>query len=369
MSGPRVYFATGELSGDRHAAAVASAFRRLVSSASIEATGGPALAAAGAAIRHPISGLGAFGAAEIVGTIPRHVAVWQDLRRRFREGAIDLLVAVDYPGFHLRLADAAARSGVPVLYYIAPQLWAWGAHRAARLRRHIRQLAVILPFEEPFFHGFDIPTTFVGHPLLDRSFPDRPSARAALELPDATSVLSLFPGSRPGEVRRLWPAFRDAAFQVQSALPETRVLVATVPGASYPGGEAFTLCGGDAGPVLAAGDAALCKSGTTTLEAALCGLPMVVAYRLHPWSFAIARRVVRVPHVSLVNLIAGRKVVPELLQGNATPEALARAVLPLLDRDSRAVREQRAAFAEIRARLGTPGAADRVAEMAAGLVA
>ncbi len=370
MSGPRIYVSTGEASGDLHSAPVVRSLQRRFPDATIEATGGVHLAAAGATIRHRIEHLGAMGAAEILSSIPRHVRLFADLRSRLRAGMYDLVIAVDYPGFNVRLGAAAARAGVPVLYYIAPQLWAWGEGRAAALRQSARQLAVILPFEEGFFRGLGIPAAFVGHPLLER--PPRPSrleARRRLGFSPSEPTLGIFPGSRPQETARLWPAFREAARLARSAIPELRLVVAGISGFTYPDSSDFVVHHDQPDDVLMAADAGLCKSGTTTLEAALADLPMVVAYRMHPWSFALARRVVRVPHIALVNLVAGRAIAPELLQQAATARQLAVALLPLLDPGGQPATDQRSAFAEVRERLGTPGAGERVAEMAAQLVA
>jgi len=229
----------------------------------------------------------------------------------------------------------------------------------------VRRLAVILPFEEAFFRERGVPATFVGHPLKDRTPPPpRADARRRLGLDPARPVLGLFPGSRAQEVKRLWPAFRDAAARVLAARPDVQAVVAGTLRGRYPTPGAIRLHMGDPLTVFAAADAGLCKSGTTTLEAALADVPMVIAYRLNPVSFAIAIRMLQVPHVGLVNLIAEREVSPELLQGAVTPAALASAVLPLLDPASDAARRQREGLGLVRQRLGPPGAADRVATLA-----
>ena len=366
----RVYISAGEASGDAHAAHLARALKAALPGAILEGTGGPRMADAGVHLRHSHTDLGASGLFEAARSLPRHVLLLRNLGRRLREGRYDLLIVVDYPGFHLRLARVATRAGIPVLYYIAPQLWAWGESRAARLSSVTRRLAVVLPFEEAFFRSRGVNASFVGHPLLDEPpAPSRTAARAALKVEPRDSVLGLFPGSRPHEVRRLWPAMRDAALLARRALRRLQVIVSAAPECQYPGSEDFVFGSGGSAQVMAAADAGLCKSGTTTLEAVLADLPMVIAYRMHPWTHAIARRVVRVTRIGLANLVAGRDIAPELVQDDATPERLAAAVLPLLDRDGLAARAQRSAFQDVRARLGTPGASARVAVMARELVA
>lgn len=361
-----VLVSAGEPSGDRHAGRVLSALRGNSCHITADAVGGTALCAAGAKLIAPLERLSATGLFEGLGTLPAHVRLLQRLERRFAAGTYDLVVLVDYPGFHLRVAQRAARHGVPVLYYIAPQLWAWGGWRAERLRRHVRRLAVILPFEEAFFRARGIGAEFVGHPLLDDPVPpSREDARRQLRLHDGTPVVALFPGSRMNDVARHWPTFRDAALQLREEVPDLAVLVA----ADVPETRQHGLLRVPPDVARAAADAALVKSGTATLEAALAGLPMVVSYRMHPVTFAVARRLVQLPHVGLVNLLAGGVVTPELLQDEARPAALARALLPLLDRDGRAARAQRDAFSRIRNTLGSRGAARRVAAMALELAA
>jgi lipid-A-disaccharide synthase len=327
------------------------------------------MAAAGARVLDRMEAFSVVGFVEALEGIPRHYRLLRRTRDAFRAGRYDVAIFVDYPGYHLRAAAAAAAAGIPVLYYIAPQLWAWGAGRVRRLTGAVRHLAVILPFEEPFFRERGVPTTFVGHPLKDRPpLPSRAEARRSLGLDPDRPTLGVFPGSRVQEVRRIWPAVRDAAQLVCQARPEVQVVVAGTRVARYPGSGALRVAHGDPSLVFAAADAGLCKSGTTTLEAALADLPMVITYRLHPLSHLIAMRVLQVPWVGLVNLVAGELLCPELLQAGAQPRALAEAVLPLLDPRHADAQRQRAGLARVRERLGPPGAAARVASLALELI-
>jgi lipid-A-disaccharide synthase len=233
----------------------------------------------------------------------------------------------------------------------------------------VNQLAVILPFEEKFFRERGVTATFVGHPLKDRPAPPaRPAARRAIGLDPGRPTLGLFPGSRRQEVRRHWPIFREAAARVAAARPDIQVVVAGTQDAEYADPGAIRVHLGDPLLVFAAADAGICKSGTTTLEAAIADVPMVITYRVHPISSFIAFRLLQVPWVGLVNLVAGYEVAPEFLQRRATAGSLAGGVLPLLDATNAATRRQREGLQLVRDRLGAPGAADRVAELAAGLI-
>lgn len=362
---PAFYLSAGEPSGDLHGAQVAAALRRLCPDAVIEGMGGPRMAEAGVELVELAENYGAMGLFEAAASLPAHVALLSRVRRRLSSRRYKVLILIDYPGFNLRLAAHAARRGVRVVYYIAPQLWAWGPGRAAELRRSGATVAAILPFEADFFRDLGINARFVGHPLLDRtsSYP-RHAARMRLGLPEDCQVLALLPGSRPEEVRRLWPLLRDAAIRYRTAHPQVRVIVAAVPGQSYPASAGFCLCWNDAPLALSAADAALCKSGTATLQAALTDTPHALVYAMHPLTFQVARRVVRVPYVSLVNLIAGRRVTPEYVQSQATLERLVEAVSSMLEAGSSESDSQRAGLAEVRRRLGAPGAAERVARLA-----
>jgi lipid-A-disaccharide synthase len=362
---PRIFVSAGEPSGDLHGAGVVRALRARHPEAMIEALGGPHMAAAGAQIRYPMEGLAAFGLVEVVTKLRAHLRLLRALRADFRAHRYDLVILIDYPGFHVRVAESARQAGTKVLYYIAPQLWAWRPGRARRFASAVDRLAVVLPFEQRFFGGLGLRSDYVGHPLVDRgAWPTRSEARAQLGVPVDSRVLGIFPGSRQQEIGRLWRPFRDAARRLLDEGRCDRVLVAGTPSGDYPDPGPLTILRGDPIPVFAAADAALAKSGTTTLEAALADVPMVVAYKVHPLTWLMFQRLRTVEWVSLVNLVAEREVVPEMLQEQAEAGPLADALRPLLDPRNPVTVAQREGLALVRQRLGEPGATTRVVALA-----
>jgi len=303
--------------------------------------------------------------------VPRHFVLLRTIRKMLDRGEIALVILIDYPGFNMKVAAAAKAAGVPVLYYVTPQVWAWGAGRIPKLAQLITKAAVILPFEEPLLRGHGIDATFVGHPLLDRTanMPTRQEAREALGLPQNQRVLALFPGSRQQEIDRHIDAFVATAKEVQARVPGLHVIVSVAPTVALDTDRCpFKLVHSASLSVLRAADAALCKSGTTTLEASIADCPLVVAYRTGRISFALAKRLVKVTNIGLVNVVAGREVAREFIQDQIVPAKIADVLQDLLDDKSPARRDVLVGLAEVRARLGTPGAAERVARMASGMV-
>lgn len=361
----------GEASGDLHAAGLAAALRRHHPDWRLTGMGGARMVAEGVEVAERTDTTAVMGFVEVLRTLPRHYALLKSFRRRLESGEVRCLVLIDYPGFNLRLAAAACAARVPVLYYITPQVWAWGADRLPKMAGVITRAAVILPFEEALLRSHGIDATFVGHPLLDRAgaMPDRATARSSLGLRDDARVLALFPGSRQQEIDRHIDAFVATAKLLEREHPGLEVLVATAPGVVIPDDRCpYRQVTESSLAVLRAADAAICKSGTTTLEAAVAGCPLIVAYRTSRWTHAIARRVVRIPRIGLVNVVAGREVAREFVQSAAVPAAMARAVSPLLVAGSPERIQMSRDLAEVRERLGSPGAAERVADMVASLV-
>lgn len=375
MLSPRIFLSAGEPSGDLHGARVAESLRRRWPGAQLFGLGGDRMAAAGVQLLAHVDQLAIMGFVEVVRHLPYFIDLMKTVKHTLHERRPDLVLPIDYPGFNLRLARHARDRSIPVLYYIAPQVWAWHRSRMKQLARNTDRLAVILPFETELFRAAGANATFVGHPLADQPPPvgTRQQFLSDLKVDPGRPVLALFPGSRAQEVERQLGTFVDAAEVVRARMPDVQPVLAesaAVPSSTYEAAPFARTKDGWA--LLHHARAALVKSGTSTLQAALAGTPLVVTYRVHPVTFFMAERLVRVPHVGLVNLVAGERIAPELLQNEATPERLASALLPLLDEDSAERRKAIAGLERVRDLLAPEdaerSAADRVAELAAELI-
>jgi lipid-A-disaccharide synthase len=374
MTGPFLIVA-GEKSGENYGADVVRRFRETYPEARFFGIGGTNMAGAGVDIVRPMSELAVVGLAEVISKLPRIRRVFNGIRAEVvaRKPAAALLI--DSPDFNLRLAKRLKKLGVPVLYYISPTVWAWRRGRLKTIRAAVRKMCLIFPFEEAIYEEAGIPARFVGHPLLERvrtSF-GREEFYKKYGLDPARKLVVLLPGSRKSEIGFHMPVLATAMGQIRDHVACQFVLVQAQdiePGlleAALPeGAPGLRILREDAYEAMAAADLAISACGTANLEVALLGTPLVAFYRVSPLTYAAGRRFVRIRDYSIVNILAGARIVPELIQGDFTPEAVAREAVRLLDSDA-ARAEQRAQFREIRESLGREPASRNVADELAAL--
>ncbi|MBI3759781.1 MAG: lipid-A-disaccharide synthase [Deltaproteobacteria bacterium] len=369
----RVMIVAGEASGDLHGADFAAQLLERDPSCEIFGIGGERMRAAGVRALFKTEDIAGLGLAELASTIRLTVGAFRTLRRILRRDPPDLLVLIDYAEFNMMLAGSARRAGVPVLYYILPQVWAWRRGRIGKLVKRTQRMAVVFPFEAELYAQAGGRVNFVGHPLLDRVAPaqDKVATLARHRLAPDARLLAILPGSRHAEVGYLLRPMLEAArvLAVKHGLMPVIALAPTLePSLLHEVAGAIALEGvqiiqDDTYSIVAASELALVASGTATLETALLGCPMVIAYKMSPVTYALARMLVRgVDFIGMPNILAGRGIVPELIQGDVTPANLVRAAEPMLAEPlhSQTAAELRA----VRASLGASGAAERVAAMA-----
>jgi lipid-A-disaccharide synthase len=367
---PWVMVVAGEASGDQHAAAVVAALKQLDPSLRFFGMGGPKLQAQGVELVHGAHEISVMGIVEVLPKVPRIWRVLGDLARAAEERRPVAALLVDVPDFNLRLAKRLKALGVPIAWYVAPMAWAWRESRVEQLRERVEQLLCILPFEEKFFRDRGVSATYVGSPVLEQMPAVRPARefRKQLGLDLEAPTLAVLPGSRRSELSRLLPTLVEVARRQSQLHPGLQVVVPIASGlprgwvtAPFEGsGVAPIFIEGQAPQTVGASDVAVVASGTATLEAALMHRPLVAVYRVSPVTYLVGRTMLKIPFVCLVNLLAERRVVPELLQGDANPAAIVAALEPLWKGPERAA--LLAGLDEVRAKLGVPGAAGRVAD-------
>lgn len=369
MSGsPHVLLVAGESSGDLRGAELVRALRDKVPGITFSGVGGDRLRAEGMEILVAAEELSIMGLTEVVGQAGTILSSYRKIRRAIlgKDGARpDLVILIDFPDFNLRLAGVAKRNGIPVFYYVGPQVWAWRRYRIGTLARRVDRLAVVFPFEADLYDGLTR-VDFVGHPALEtvRADSTRSSVRAELGLSEEQRLVAVLPGSRRAEINSLLPVFQGALARQR----DVRGVIALAGEELRPTAESLAdpdlpILTGRTWDLVAAADLVLLSSGTATLETALLGTPMVVAYQLSPLSFAIAKRLVQVDHIAMPNLILERRAVPELVQDEVTVDRVAAAASEILEDPELSARMRRD-LALVRERLGTPGAADRAADIA-----
>jgi lipid-A-disaccharide synthase len=364
----RLLISSGEASGDLYAAELIRHLRPQVPGLDVFGLGGDRLASQGARLLAHARELAVVGLLEVVTHLRRIRRIFHGVLDEVDRKRPDAAVLIDYPDFNLRLARQLSARGVPVLYYVSPQVWAWRRGRLNAIRETVSRMIVIFPFEEPLYREAGIPVSFVGHPLVDLVQPtmDRDGVLQGLGLDPARPLVALLPGSRAQELAHHVPRMAAAVRLLRERRGDLQFALALAPSmdaARVTGaleGLAVRVVSGRTHDVLSACAAAVVASGTATVEAALLGAPMVVVYHLSPVTYALGRRFVRVPHYAMVNLIAGRPVATELIQRDFTAERTAAEVLSLLEDPARRERME-ADLDDVRTRLGAPGASSRAA--------
>jgi lipid-A-disaccharide synthase len=375
-----IFVSAGEASGDMHGAAVVEALQQSHPNHQLFGMGGDRMQAGGVELLMHAKRMSFMGFAEVVRHLPfiahvRRLILSEILKRR-----PELLILIDYPGFHFNLLRTLRKMRTDyrpkVLYYIAPQVWAWKAGRAKDLAQLADAIAVIFPFEVPIFQEYGANVTFVGHPLLDEvgEIVPRGEFLNGVSFAADDRVVGLFPGSRKQEIKRHLPVLIETVAKLRKFQPNLKFLLAESPQvppklyrrliADTPG---IVSVRGNSHAVLAHANASLVKSGSSTIEAAFFGNPFVVYYKTSPLTYAIGKRIIKVPHIAMANLLAGEEVVPEFVQDEANPDNLTGAMLPLLTIPDR-IRDARKKLKKVREQLGEPGAGIRVADMAAELI-
>jgi lipid-A-disaccharide synthase len=383
MPGPKIFLSAGEASGEHYGASLIPAIRRHVPDAEFFGLGGQRMEALGFRRVVRAEDVAVMGITEVILHMPRIYGEYRKLKASIRQERPDLAILIDFPDVNLSLARHLKRAGVPVLYFVSPQLWAWKKYRIRDVQRYVDQMLVIFPFEEKFYRERGVQATFVGHPLADLPLPEISRDAFAREnhLDPSKQWIGLLPGSRAKEVRLNLPEMVKAA-QILQHSNDYEFLLPLAPTLTDPQRvEIQTMLRGNAPKVTITHDAratlhnaraSIVASGTATVEAALIGSPFLVVYRVSPVTYAVAQRVVNVPHVAMVNLIAGRRAIPELIQRDFTAENLVSHLQPLLN-DETARSEMQTTLCQISDMLrakGSPGdaAIDRVAGIASQML-
>lgn len=374
----RIMIVAGEASGDLHGSNLVKEALRKNPGLSFFGMGGPKMREAGVTTLADSSEMAVVGLIEVISHFPVIFRAFSTLKRIIRTDPPDLLILIDYPDFNLHLAKVAKSAGIRVLYYISPQVWAWRVGRVRKIARLVDRMAVVFPFEVPFYEKEGVPVTFVGHPLVDTVYPtmNRAEAQARFGLDPARKSVGLFPGSRKGEIRNLSATILEAAALLKKHIPDVQFILPLASSLTTaditPFLEASDLdirvIEGRVYDVMQVCDAIITVSGTVTLEAALMGAPMVIIYRVSPLTYAVGKRLIKVDHFGICNIVAGERVVRELIQDDAEPAWITAEIARILT-DNDYAQEMRAKLAGIREKLGSGGGSVRVAELVLKMIA
>ena len=375
MAEKKILIIAGEASGDLHGARLVEHLLKDCPGLTVYGIGGDEMERAGVRLVCHASDLSVVGLVEVIGRLRTIVRAFRSIKTSLAEEHPDLVVLIDFPDFNLRMARHAAKRGIPVVYYISPQIWAWRRRRVRQIARHVTRMIVIFPFEEALYREHSVPVTYVGHPLTDRIAPgavedDPAEAYGRYGLSPLYPVLGLFPGSRPGEVRALLPVMLRGAELLHRRFPRMQFLLGQGPGLGDDIYQEFLekspvplVCTREGiGPGMGICDLAIVASGTATLELALFRVPMIVVYRVSRITFWLGRLLVRVPMIGMVNLVSQKGVVPELIQGELTGENLYGTSLPFF-LYSNYYAQVKKELAGVRGLIGEPGASARAARV------
>ncbi len=373
---PLVMIVAGEPSGDAHGAKLCRQLKKQSPKIELFGMGGVGMASSGVELVHRIEHTGVVGFWEVFKDIGRYRKIFNRMVEIMDERRPDAVVLIDYPGFNIRFARQAHRRGIKVVYYISPQLWAWGRRRVEKIRKYVDRMVVIFAFEKEFYRSWDVETDFVGHPLVDILEPmiGEEEAIPALNL-DGSPVIALLPGSRKAEIERILPLMLKTAEIVRARKPGVQFALPVASAELRPLIEEhlqessldIRLITSGLPALLRGSDLAIVASGTVTLEGAIFGVPMIIVYKLSFFSWLIARLLIRIDFIGLVNIVSGSMIVPEYIQFQARPSRIAARALDLLE-DPSARAEMQSALEEVRKKMGPPGASRRAAEIILNLI-
>ncbi len=369
-----VMIIAGETSGDAHGAHLVRAMKKKDPSLFFCGIGGDALRAAGVNTLVDAKELSVVGITEVFAKLPKVLDAVSIIKKNLRRLSPELIILIDFPDFNLHIASIAKKQGVPVLYYVSPQIWAWRSGRISKIKRLVDHMAVILPFEKDYYTRHNIPATFVGNPLLDSYSPiEKESDKVA----NPTPVIGMLPGSRVSEIKRNLPYMLASASILQQRFKNMKFLLSVAPSISKEWVESFAnpykktcrieIVSGDILEIFAKSTMVIAVSGTVTLETAMHGIPLVIIYRISPVSYMLGRALVNVDHIGLVNIVANERVVPELIQEAATPGNIARTVGDMLNSPLELKRiKEKLSF--VKSMMGEPGASEKTADIGLSLL-
>lgn len=369
----RVMIIAGEASGDLHGANLVREVLKRDSSIAFLGIGGSRMREAGVDTLVDASDMAVVGLVEVIAHFPTIFSAFKRMKQILLTEPPDLLILIDYPDFNLRLACVAKKAGVRVLYYISPQVWAWRVGRVKKIGRLVDHMAVVFPFEVPFYERENIPVTFVGHPLVDSVRPlfSKVDARKRFELDPGGKVVGLFPGSRKQELRNLFPVILQAAELLKKRFPEIQFILPLASSLKRADIDPFlesvdfpvSVIEGMTYDVIQVCDSIITVSGTVTLEIAMLCIPMVIIYRVSPLTYAIGKRLIKVDHIGICNIVAGERMVKELVQDEARPGRIADEIEKII-RDPEYDGAIRSKYNMMRERLGGGGCSAKVADIA-----